>query len=696
MTSEAPQEPQDLDQQYVPLLQLWILRALMRCNGVATFVRENRFAEASLAEFLGFSFAQLEDYSTVWAHRELSAKLQALEAEAPKVPTEPVLARNVARLAERLLLTNVEADILHFAVLERVHPQLREALDLVGDLVRASLIRLVSICLGYPARDVQEALGYGARLSRSALLTVDDAKPYSFGNKVDLQYGFAEAMAMDQGDLVELFRSSFARAPAPELTLQDFPHLIEDVRVLKPYLELSCLSESKGVNVLVHGVPGAGKTQFVRALAWAIGAQLMEIPCEAPNGLPRTGRDRLESLRFAQSLLLKGGRHLLLFDEVEDVFHGTRGRGRFGGNTSGIKGYVNRILESNGVPVIWVTNCIEQIEPAYLRRFDYILKMEVPPTSVRRRALARELANATIREDFRERLAVHSGITVATLRRAVHVATRAADVDVSLDVEASILQALAGSLQAQGSPPLDRQVATPTSQGYHMEWLNSNIDLRSLTDGIVRERSGRICLWGPPGTGKSEFARHLAKLLEVPCHVQKASDVLSQYVGGTEKNIASMFERASEERAVLVLDEADSFLRSRRSAQRSWEVTQVNEMLTAMESFDGIFVATTNLMDDVDEAALRRFDVAVRLDCLTPTQAQLLFMGLAQMLDIETTPEEEQRAAGLGFLTPGDFVAVRRGARLCRPRTAAELIARLAERSAAKATGRSGPLGFVQ
>lgn len=97
--------------------------------------------------------------------------------------------------------------------------------------------------------------------------------------------------------------------------------------------------------------------------------------------------------------------------------------------------------------------------------------------------------------------------------------------------------------------------------------------------------------------------------LSYPLHQKRASDLLSPLVGQAEKNIAAAFREAASAGAVLMVDEVDSFLQDRAKAQRPWEVTQVNEFLTQMEQFEGIFIASTNLMDGLDAAAMRRFGI---------------------------------------------------------------------------------------
>ena len=93
---------------------------------------------------------------------------------------------------------------------------------------------------------------------------------------------------------------------------------------------------------------------------------------------------------------------------------------------------------------------------------------------------------------------------------------------------------------------------------------------------------------------------------------------------------------------------------SRQSADHSWEVTKVNEMLTQMESYPYPFVCTTNLMEFLDEACLRRFTFKVAYDYLTPQQSALAFK---HFFDMEDVPLER-----LDRLAPGDFVVVKQKA----------------------------------
>ena len=149
--------------------------------------------------------------------------------------------------------------------------------------------------------------------------------------------------------------------------------------------------------------------------------------------------------------------------------------------------------------------------------------------------------------------------------------------------------------------------------------------------------------------------RHLADRMGLEVVHKRASDLLSKWVGGSEANIAEAFDEALGLGAFLVFDEADSLLADRRDAQRSWEVSQVNEMLTWMESHALPFACTTNLVDRLDPASLRRFTFKVVLDYMTPGQARLAFK---RFFDLDA-PSSLDRVP---MLTPGDFAVVKRKA----------------------------------
>lgn len=116
---------------------------------------------------------------------------------------------------------------------------------------------------------------------------------------------------------------------------------------------------------------------------------------------------------------------------------------------------------------------------------------------------------------------------------------------------------------------------------------------------------------------------------------------------------------------MILLDEVDSFLADRSNAQRSWERTQVNELLQQMERFSGVFIAATNLMEGLDPAALRRFDLKLLFEALTREQRQRAFAQEALGDADAPVPETSARLLNeMDGLTLGDIANVRRQQRV--------------------------------
>ena len=177
------------------------------------------------------------------------------------------------------------------------------------------------------------------------------------------------------------------------------------------------------------------------------------------------------------------------------------------------------------------------------------------------------------------------------------------------------------TLKAQGYRALPEEAGYNRPAFYDPALIHCDTDLRQLAERMRDRPRANICLYGPPGTGKTAYGQWLADTLERPLLVRRASDLLGMYVGQTEQNLAECFAEAARSRSVLLIDEVDSFLQDRRQARHSWEVTQVNELLTQMEAFRGLLIATTNRLEALDQAVLLRFAVKLRFDYLRAEQA---------------------------------------------------------------------------
>jgi SpoVK/Ycf46/Vps4 family AAA+-type ATPase len=696
---------------YQPLLAIWAIQIAICCG----WHRKRRptklpdiFQEDDFASLTGIippvetdedgdiknmsaSYSKLTNAKLL---KLLKGRLSELGKE--ELPNNLPLFANVEIIGDIVGLSKTEKTLLIFAIALTSFPEFRKVIEARSHSVSTSaLARVLAATLNLPKSEIVEALRDDALLSLTGIIQTEKGSR-DFERKIEVADRFAEMLLVNAASEADLIKHFLKSADKPTLALSDYPHLASDLQALSAYLSNSLTQKVPGVNVLFYGAPGTGKTELVKALAASLEADLYEVAYTDADGDSVKGDERLKAFNLCQQILARKPNAMLLFDEVEDVFERQSFFSMmFGGGSNSEKGkaWINRSLEKSSTPAIWVTND-ESIDPAYLRRFDYSVRFPIPPQKVRQRIALHHLGQFNPTDDWLAHIASNDQVSPGQLERAAKVARISGAGDFEM-AKKLVEQTLDRSVTLLGQKRVPNRNVLRTR--YNLDFINTDMPVSKLVDAMKINPSGTFCFYGPAGTGKSELARYMADEIGKPLMLRRASDILSMWVGGSEKNIANMFAEARQQEAVLVLDEADSFLADRRDAKQSWEVTQVNELLTQMEAFEGIFVCTTNLMEKLDQASLRRFAFKLKFDYLNADQRWAMFTQELERLggELATAADWEKQVRNLSKLTPGDFaVAARQFAILNTPAIAGDLYRQLLEECKVKG-GATGKIGFV-
>jgi AAA+ superfamily predicted ATPase len=470
------------------------------------------------------------------------------------------------------------------------------------------------------------------------------------------------------------------RVPA-SLGWEDFAHLGE-LRDLAARL----ISASQGAdggacgpNLLFYGPPGTGKSEFAKTLGDRVGMSVRFVgEADEKNAEPNR-RERVAALMMANALGAATGGVLAVIDEADDLFAGVDEDDA--STRHGSKVFMNRLVERSRTPTIWITNNLSQLGPAVVRRMNLVLRFSNPGLPVRRKMVERIAERVAFRLDGEatNKLA-RMPAAPALMENAIMASARIGG------GSAEALTILESSLSALG---VRKAIAAPAPIAFDPTLSAADIDLAALSDQIVRSPSRALsfCLSGPPGTGKSAYARHLAERLDMEVLEKRYSDLSSIYLGESEKAIAAAFEEAADLRAFLIFDEADSLLRDRSAARHSWEITQVNEMLTWMERHPYPFACTTNALDALDPATARRFLFKVRFLAMDSRQIAAAFHRAFDS-------EAPRCILKLEGLTPGDFAVVARKSEVFCERDPERLALWLEDEVRAKPNFKRQKIGF--
>lgn len=610
--------------------------------------------------------------------------------------------QNLVRLAELLQLEDAEQRVL--ALCAEVEASTIDRQLFAHASRYARRIQALRVGLGLTSdREAGRAVSAASGLRRAGLLQERDSVDADLEDVLRLTRMGSQLLAGDfttrEAMAAHVLKPLPMAAGAVHL---HWEHLRARTSLVENMLRGAFREGTAGVNLLLYGAPGTGKTAYVRQLLDALGAPGYIVTDRDDKQLPASRSERLGSLQLGDIFAPAGS--VMVLDEAEDVFQTDYANPlrRTLGQREDSKSWMNQLLENNRLPVIWISNQIDHIDPAYLRRFTYCMEFPTPPRALRREIARSHLAAVGASDELLDAVASQADLSPALVANAARVVAMAGRDTASADSSARLV--LGDHMQALGEKftiPVATGLLRFDPRFLRVEGMTT---ADQLLDGLRRTKRGTVLLAGPPGTGKTQLAGQIARELGRELVYRTASDINSMWYGQSERNVARLFTDCDAETEVLFLDEAETLLGERGATSHRADAAVTAEFLRRIESFTGVFVCATNHASAFDSAMSRRFMFRMNLLPLDAIQRMQLLEecvsgqnkdDLLPMPDV-LSAQQAMALQRLDQLTPGDFANVSRRLRaLGITATADEWLLQLQDEHRAKPAGSRSAIGFV-
>jgi len=577
-------------------------------------------------------------------------------AECPhEINLESGVFNRLQDVQESLQLDEIETQLVLIAFVANQHNSFSGNLSIFRKWFDAANAFVnLDLMLGVPMDDIHNALRKGRVLT--------DLELICWKNKYStlIDEGLESYLMGTNGE--SFFDTQLEPIDTTELEKHDSTISPQDFYNIEALMRLG----HERTRILFYGTPGVGKSTAAKKLVVASGVSAYQCKISKDNST-----SRIDLIRRGLRLIETKGHGILIIDEADNIlatehfFAPPR--------TDGGKAVINQIFDHYRGKLLMISNETRGMASSVKRRFDYVVHFKPLTESERRRALRtviRRIGVKGISSASIESWVARYNLPPSVFESAINNAHM---LQMSHAKATKLIQRILES-QAQFMNLLNHNPAhTGLSHKdvYDSSFITSDVPVDKILTRIARFkidlarktpehpeiRNLNVLLAGVPGAGKTEFVKHAAQKLEMPLVIKRGSDLISKYVGETEKNLAEAFAEAQSQNAILFIDEADSFFQDRSTAVRNWEVTQVNEILCQMEQFRGILICATNSQQSFDPASLRRFAIKATFGYLTADNIIRLAQKSLKRLGLEESiaPEEEFQLRSLTRLTPGEF-----------------------------------------
>jgi transitional endoplasmic reticulum ATPase len=500
--------------------------------------------------------------------------------------------------------------------------------------------------------------------------------------------GFNPLEMLGGGGMGGLGGGDFEVEPPDELTTFDDVGGMEELKAeirntIGLLLEHPERAEEYGIEwngILLHGLPGVGKTFVARAIAGQYRLNLIHVSTgdliagivgQSARNVDKAFQTALDNLPC-----------LLLFDEFDSVAQ------RRDNTDQESRRTVNQLLtaleahrDEKGLVVMAATNSIEHLDPAVIRpgRFDRHIRIDLPDADARRAIFSEELEDRPVASelDVEELVRRTEGMTPAGIEKVVEIAAldvfrRATETGERVELEAEHLLAALERYGGQDRPTIEHwtwaSLVLPQELKAQLQQLQAIVeDPESVRRFGVEPPTG-LLLAGPPGTGKTTVAKVLAAQARASFYPVSGADVMSKWVGESERNIRQLFERARDNRpSIIFIDEIDAI--APRRGDIAVHDAQVNQLLAEIDGVGGqrgVFViGATNRPDQLDPALLRGGRLSRTIVLGLPDEGgrlAILKLHTARMPTVGVRLDEIARATA-GF-SPADLKALAQEAAL--------------------------------